>query len=91
MQAPKEEHSINKEDKFRRSAFQRRSSTPRYQRFFYGHCFNYANFRQKVVNCRDYDKNQRNYAGYLNNSYPIKSYEAYNRNQNSFVSFCNEV
>jgi hypothetical protein len=74
------------EDEFRRSASQRRSSTPRYQRFFYGHCFNCANFGHKVVNCRAYAKNRSNYAGYLNNSYPRKSYEAYNRNQNSFGS-----
>jgi hypothetical protein len=79
------------EDKFRRSASQRRSSIPRYQRFFYGHCFNCANFGHKVVNCRAYAKNRSNYAGYLNNSYPRKSYEAYNRNQNSFGSLSNEV
>jgi hypothetical protein len=70
---------------------QKRSSNPRYKRLFYSHCFNCANFGHKVVNCRSYFKNKSNYAGYLNNSYPKKYYEAYNRNENSFGSLRNEV
>jgi hypothetical protein len=79
------------EEKFRRSASQRRLSIPKYQRLFYGHCFNCANFGHKVVNCRAYAKNRSNYIGYLNNSYPKKYYESYSRNQNSFGSLRNEV
>jgi hypothetical protein len=45
------------EDKFRRSASQRRSSTTRYQRFFYGHCFNYSNLGHKSINYRSCAKN----------------------------------
>ena len=79
------------EEKFRRSASQRRSSIPRYQRLFYGHCFNCANFGLKVVNFIAYAKNRSNYEGYLNNGYSVKSYEAYNINQNNFGSLSNEV
>ena len=91
MQSPKEEHSRNKEDEFRRSASQRRSFTSRYQRFFYGHFFNCANFGHKAVNCKAYAKNRSNYVGYLNSSYSRKSYETYNRNQKNFCSLRNEV
>jgi len=33
---------------FRRSLLQRRSFIPKYQRFFYGHCFNFANLYIKL-------------------------------------------
>jgi hypothetical protein len=79
------------ENEFRRSASQIRSYTPKYQRIFYGHCFNFANFGHKAIKRWTYAKNWRNYAGYLNNSYPKKSYEAYNRNQNNFGSLSNEL
>jgi hypothetical protein len=84
---------VNKtqEDKLIRNASKRRSYIPRYKRLFYGHCFNCNNFGHKAVNCRAYAKNKSNYAGYLNNIYPIKYYEAYSRNQNSFGSLRNEV
>jgi hypothetical protein len=70
---------------------QRRSSTPMYQKQNYGHFFNCANFGNKVVNCRAYEKNRRNYLRYMNNGYPIKYYEAYNINENNFGSLSNEV
>jgi hypothetical protein len=43
--------------KFRRTAPQRRSSTPRYENLFYGHCFYCTNFGHKVADCRDYRRN----------------------------------
>jgi len=52
------------EEKFRRSASQRRSFIPRYQRFFYVHCFNCANFGHKVLNYRAYPKNISYNTGY---------------------------
>jgi hypothetical protein len=58
------------EDKFRRSASQRRPYSPRYKIFFYDHCLDCANFGHKVVNCRAYAKNRSNNAGYLNNVIP---------------------
>jgi hypothetical protein len=69
---------INKtqEEKFRMSASQRRSSIPRYQIFFYDYCFDCDNFGHKYVNCRAYARNKSNNARYLNNIYPIRSYEA---------------
>jgi hypothetical protein len=79
------------EDEFIRSASQRILSTPMYQRLFYGNFFNFANFAHKVVNCRSYAKKRRNYAWYLNTSYPRRSFEEYNINQNSFGSLSNEV
>ena len=42
---------------FRRIAPQRRSFTPRYAIFFYGHCFYCTNFGHKVAYCRDYKRN----------------------------------
>jgi hypothetical protein len=43
--------------KFKRTTPQRRSFTPRYANFFYGHCFYCTNFGHKVVDCRDYKIN----------------------------------
>jgi hypothetical protein len=79
------------EDEFKSSASQIISFVPEYQRFFYVHIFNCDNFGHKAVNCRAYAKNKSNYGRYLNNSYPRRSYEAYNRNQNSFGSLRKEV
>jgi hypothetical protein len=62
-----------------------------YKRLFYGHCFNCDNFGHKVVNYKAYAKNQSNYVGYLNNSYPRKSHEAYKRNKKNVGSLNNEV
>jgi chromosome segregation ATPase len=42
---------------FRRTTPQRRSFTPRYENFFYGHCFYCTNFGHKVADCRDYERN----------------------------------
>jgi hypothetical protein len=42
---------------FRRTTPQRRSFTPRYVNFFYGHCFYCTNFGHKVADCRDYERN----------------------------------
>jgi hypothetical protein len=39
---------------FIRTTPQRRSFTPRYANFFYGHCFCCTNFGHKVADCRDY-------------------------------------
>jgi hypothetical protein len=50
-----------------------------------------VNFGHKVVNYRSYAKNRSNYTRCLNNSYPTKYCEEYNKNQNSFGSFRNEV
>jgi hypothetical protein len=43
--------------KFRKTTPQRRSSTPRYASFFYGHCFYCNKFGHKVADCRDYKIN----------------------------------
>jgi chromosome segregation ATPase len=43
--------------KFRRTTPQRRSFTPRYANFFYGHCFHCTNFGHKVADYRDYKRN----------------------------------
>jgi hypothetical protein len=43
--------------KFRRTTLQRRSFTPRYADFFYGHCFYCTNFGHKVAYCRHYKRN----------------------------------
>jgi hypothetical protein len=43
--------------KFRRTTPQRRSFTPRYENFFYGHCFYCTNFGHKVAYCRYYKIN----------------------------------
>jgi hypothetical protein len=69
------------EDKFTKSASHKISSIPTYHRLFYGHSFNCANFGLKAIKCRAYAKNINNYAGYLNNSYPRRFYEAYSINQ----------
>jgi hypothetical protein len=41
-------------EKFRRTTPKRRSFTPRYANFFYGHCFYCTNFGYKVSDCRYY-------------------------------------
>ena len=46
-------------NEFRRTTSQRRSFTPKYQNFFYGHCFNCTNFGHKVVYCMDYGRNSQ--------------------------------
>jgi hypothetical protein len=43
--------------KLRRTTPQRRSFTPRYEKFFYGNCFYCTNFGHKVAYCRDYKRN----------------------------------
>jgi hypothetical protein len=43
--------------KFRRTTPKRRSFTPRYTNFFYGHCFYCTNFGHKVADCKDYKRN----------------------------------
>jgi hypothetical protein len=43
--------------KFRRNTPKRRSFTPRYANFFYGHCFYCTNFGHKVADCRNYKIN----------------------------------
>jgi hypothetical protein len=43
--------------KFRRTTPQRTSFTPRYENFFYGHCFYCTNFGHRVAYCRDYKRN----------------------------------
>jgi hypothetical protein len=42
---------------FRRTTPQRRSFTPRYVSFFYGHCFYCTNFGHKVADCGAYERN----------------------------------
>jgi hypothetical protein len=64
---------------------------PKYQRLFYGRCFNCSNFGHKVVNYITYANKKRNNTWYLNNNYPRISYEEYTRNQNNFGSLSNEV
>jgi hypothetical protein len=44
---------------------QRRSFTPRYAIFFYGHCFKCTNFWHKVVNCRMYEINVQERDAYV--------------------------
>ena len=36
---------------------QRRSFTPKYANFFYGHCFYCTNFGHKIADCGDYKRN----------------------------------
>ena len=43
--------------KFIRTTPQRRSFTPRYENFFYGHFFYCTNFGHKVPDCRDNKRN----------------------------------
>jgi hypothetical protein len=51
--------------KFRRTTPQRRSFTPRYAIFFYGHRFYCTNFGHKVVDCRDYKRNVQERSAYV--------------------------
>jgi hypothetical protein len=51
--------------KFKRTTPQRRSFTPRYANFFYGHCFYCSNFGHKVADCRDYKKNVQARSAYV--------------------------
>jgi hypothetical protein len=51
--------------KFRRTTPQRRSFTPRYANFFYGHCFYCTNFGHKVAYCRDYKRIFQERNGYV--------------------------
>jgi hypothetical protein len=51
--------------KFRRTTPQRRSFTPRYANFFYGHCFYCTNFGHKVADCRDYKRNVQARSAYV--------------------------
>ena len=44
---------------------QRRSFTPRYVNFFYGHCFYCTNFGHKDVDCRDYKRNVQERKAYM--------------------------
>jgi hypothetical protein len=51
--------------KFRRTTPQKRSFTPRYANFFYGHCFYCTNFGHKVVDCRYYKINVQARSAYV--------------------------
>jgi hypothetical protein len=51
--------------KFRRTTPQRRSFTPGYANFFYGHCFYCTNFGHKVADCRDYKRNVQERSAYV--------------------------
>jgi hypothetical protein len=44
---------------------QRRSFTPRYENFFYGHFFYCTNFGHKVADCRDYKRNVQERNAYV--------------------------
>jgi hypothetical protein len=51
--------------KFRRTTTQRRSFTPRYENFSYGHFFYCIHFGHKVADCRDYKINVQARSAYV--------------------------
>jgi chromosome segregation ATPase len=51
--------------KFRRTAAQIISLTPKYANLFYGHCFSCTNFGHKVADCRDYKRNVQARSAYV--------------------------
>jgi hypothetical protein len=62
---------------FKRTTTQRISYTPRYQNFFYGHCFTCNNFGHKVVDCRAYVRNGQERNVYVT-PYNIECYKCHN-------------
>jgi hypothetical protein len=52
----REDHDQPRKE-FRRTTPQRTTFTPRYENFFYGHCFICTNFGHKAVDCRAYGRN----------------------------------
>jgi hypothetical protein len=64
-------------NEFRRTTSQRISFTPRYESFFYGHCFICTNFGHKVADCRAYGRNGQARNAYVT-PYNIECYKCYN-------------
>jgi hypothetical protein len=62
---------------FRRTTSQRISFTPRYESFFYGHCFICINFRHKVADCRAFRRNGQAINAYVT-PYNIGCYKFHN-------------
>jgi hypothetical protein len=64
-------------NKFKRTTPQRRSFAPRYENFFYDHCFYCTNFGHNVVDCRDYKRNVQARSAYLA-AHKIECYKFHN-------------
>jgi hypothetical protein len=72
----REDHDQPRQE-FRRTTPQRRSFTPRYVSFFYGHCFTCTNFGHKVVDCRAYGRNVQAINAYVA-PHNIECYKCHN-------------